>query len=116
MSRRSIVGSPRRRLRRSMSIPIDRSPQNDTPVFSLALTKCIIDRDFAISRSVHKRAHKLNDTYYIPRCDENGLFEQQQIHQNGSSWCVDVLNGKRMKNTFVKEANKPADCSKGISC
>lgn len=50
-----------------------------------------------------------HDVPYIPQCDAFGLFEPLQRSDNGSSWCVNSLNGKVIENTF--QSNSIAACS-----
>lgn len=67
----------------------------------------MIDREFASLNQVDQQTNQA----FEPKCDEDGFFEQQQSYSNGSSWCVDILTGKTIENTFVQ--NGSADCSKG---
>ena len=50
-----------------------------------------------------------HDVPYIPQCDAFGLFEPLQRSDNGSSWCVNPLDGKIIENTF--QLDSIAACS-----
>ena len=53
-----------------------------------------------------------HDIPYIPQCDSDGLFEPLQRSDNGSSWCVNPVDGKVISDTF--HVNSIAICGNTI--